>query len=170
MMIWLKCNLPPRRERRRRAPDEEAEEIAKLRGEFQSRLVVANLRTEAVRAGMVDLDGLKLIDLSAVRLGNDDKVIGGRKLMDDLRRNKPWLFGVTSSSSAAVAPGITTGSAENGVGNDRRRICRSSGGCYQISILIVRQTRRRSQISDRTIDGYSKFPCFTSADHSARLS
>ncbi len=52
--------------------DEVAEEIAKLRGEFQSRLVVANLRTEAVRAGMVDLDGLKLIDLSAVRLGNDD--------------------------------------------------------------------------------------------------
>jgi hypothetical protein len=85
-------------------PDNESEEIIKLRGEFQSRLVVANLRTEAVRAGMVDLDGLKLIDISAVRLGNDDKVIGGRKLMDDLRRTKPWLFGVASSSSAAVAP------------------------------------------------------------------
>lgn len=84
--------------------DEVAEEIAKLRGEFQSRLVVANLRTEAVRAGMVDLDGLKLIDLSAVRLGSDDNIVGGRKLMDDLRRNKPWLFGVTSSSSAAIAP------------------------------------------------------------------
>lgn len=84
--------------------DDEPEEIVKLREEFQSRLVVANLRTEAVRAGMIDLDGLRLIDLSAVRLGNDDKVIGGRKLMDDLRRNKPWLFGVASSSSAAVAP------------------------------------------------------------------
>jgi hypothetical protein len=85
-------------------PDKESEEIVKLRSEFQSRLVVANLRTEAVRAGMVDLDGLRLIDISAVRLGNDDKVIGGRKLMDDLRRTKPWLFGVASSSSAAVAP------------------------------------------------------------------
>jgi hypothetical protein len=85
-------------------PDKESEEIIKLRSEFQSRLVVANLRTEAVRAGMVDLDGLRLIDVSAVRLGNDDKVIGGRKLMDDLRRTKPWLFGVASSSSAAVAP------------------------------------------------------------------
>jgi hypothetical protein len=82
----------------------ESEEIAKLRGEFQSRLVVANLRTEAVRAGMIDLDGLRMIDLSGVRLGNDDKVIGGRKLMDDLRRTKPWLFGVASSSSAAIAP------------------------------------------------------------------
>jgi hypothetical protein len=85
-------------------PDEESEEIVKLRGEFQSRLVVANLRTEAVRAGMIDLDGLRLIDLSAVRLADDDRVIGGRKLMDDLRRTKPWLFGVASSSSAAIAP------------------------------------------------------------------
>ncbi len=81
-----------------------SEEISKLRGEFQSRLVAANLRTEAVRAGMIDLDGLRLVDLSAVRLGQDDRVIGGRKLMDDLRRNKPWLFGATSSSSSALAP------------------------------------------------------------------
>jgi hypothetical protein len=85
-------------------PDRATEDIAKLRIEFKSRLVVANLRTEAVRAGMIDLDGLKLIDHSAIRLDDDDKVIDGRKLMDDLRRNKPWLFAATSSSSAAKAP------------------------------------------------------------------
>jgi len=79
-------------------------EITRLRGDFQSRLVVANLRTEAVRAGMVDLDGLKLIDLSSVRLGDDDKVIGGRKIMDDLRRSKPWLFAGVSSSNPTMAP------------------------------------------------------------------
>jgi hypothetical protein len=84
--------------------EEATEEIAKLRSEYESRLVIANLRTEAVRAGMIDLDGLKLIDLSAVQLGHDDNVIGGRKLMDELRRSKPWLFNATSSSSAAVAP------------------------------------------------------------------
>jgi hypothetical protein len=85
-------------------PETASEEITKLRDEFQARLVIASLRTEAVRAGMIDLDGLKMVDASSVRLGNDDRVIGGRKLMDDLRRNKPWLFGATSSSSAAVAP------------------------------------------------------------------
>lgn len=84
--------------------DTDSDEIVRLRGDFQSRLIVANLRTEAVRAGMIDLDGLRMIDLSGVHLGNDDKVVGGRKLMDDLRRTKPWLFGVASSSSAAVAP------------------------------------------------------------------
>jgi multidrug efflux pump subunit AcrA (membrane-fusion protein) len=85
-------------------PEAASEEIAKLRDEFQARIVIASLRTEAVRAGMIDLDGLKMVDVSSVRLGNDDRIIGGRKLMDDLRRNKPWLFGATSSSSAAVAP------------------------------------------------------------------
>jgi hypothetical protein len=84
--------------------DAGSDEIAKLRGEFHARLIVANLRTEAVRAGMIDLDGLKMVDLSSVRLGTEDRIIGGRKLMDDLRRTKPWLFGETSSSSAAVAP------------------------------------------------------------------
>jgi hypothetical protein len=84
--------------------DKASEEIIRLRGDFQSRLTVANLRTEAVRAGMIDLDGLKLIDISSVRMGDDDKIIGGRKLMDDLRRTKPWLFGATSSSSVTVAP------------------------------------------------------------------
>ena len=53
---------------------------------------------------MIDLDGLKLIDLSEVRLDENDKVVGGRKIMADLRRNKPWLFGVASTSSAATAP------------------------------------------------------------------
>lgn len=85
-------------------PEQLIEEIKKLRTDFQSRLIVANLRTEAVRAGMVDLDGLKLINLSGAELGPDDKVVEGLQIMEDLRRNKPWLFGTTSSSSVAAAP------------------------------------------------------------------
>jgi hypothetical protein len=80
------------------------EEIAKLRVDFQSRLIAANLRTEAVRAGMIDLDGLKLIELSGLRLDDSDKIVGGRQLMAELRRTKPWLFGTASTSSAAIAP------------------------------------------------------------------
>ena len=52
----------------------------------------------------MDLDGLKLIDLADVQLGPDDKVVGGRKIIDELRRNRPWLFGTSSSSSVAEAP------------------------------------------------------------------
>jgi hypothetical protein len=88
-------------------PDErkpEDDKIAMLRIDFESRLITANLRTEAVRAGMIDLDGLKLIDLSKIHLDENDKVVGDREIMADLRRNKPWLFGVASTSSAATAP------------------------------------------------------------------
>ena len=81
-----------------------ADELDTLRRQYESRLVAANLRTEAVRAGMIDLVGLKLVDLATVRLNSDDTVNGGRQLMDDLRRSKPWLFNAGSSSSAAVAP------------------------------------------------------------------
>jgi hypothetical protein len=85
-------------------PEHIAEEIRKIRSEFQSRLIIANLQTEAVRAGIVDLDGLKLINLADAQLGPDDKVVGGRKIIDELRRNRPWLFGTSSSSSVAEAP------------------------------------------------------------------
>ena len=80
------------------------DEIVKLRSDFQTRLVAANLRTEAMRAGMIDLDGLKLVDLSGVHLDENDKIVNGRKIMTELRRTKPWLFGSPSTSSAAVPP------------------------------------------------------------------
>jgi hypothetical protein len=84
--------------------DSADDEAGKLHAQYQSRLVAAGLRTEAVRAGMIDLDGLKLIDASTLVLDADDKIVGGRKLMEDLRREKPWLFGATFSSSTAAAP------------------------------------------------------------------
>ncbi len=75
-----------------------------IRKAFLTRLVVASLKVEASKAGMVDLDGLKLVDLGSVELDQHDNVVGGKKLMADLRRNKPWLFGGASSSSTAIAP------------------------------------------------------------------
>ncbi len=83
---------------------EPEDQLAKLKGSYEARLVVAHLRTEAVRAGMIDLDGLKLIDLSSVKLGSNDEIVGGHRLMEELRRNKPWLFSQLSSSSAAPVP------------------------------------------------------------------
>jgi hypothetical protein len=80
------------------------DEIGKLHAQYQARLVAAGLRAEAIKAGMIDLDGLKLLDASSIVLDADDRIVGGRKLMDDLRRDKPWLFGPTSSSSIAAVP------------------------------------------------------------------
>ena len=70
----------------------------------EARLIRAELKTEAIRAGMVDLDGLKLIDTSRITLNSDGEVDGLVELMLRLKRNKPWLFGGSSSSSASTPP------------------------------------------------------------------
>lgn len=70
------------------------------------RLIRAELKTEAVRAGMVDLDGLKLIDTSDITLNSDGEVDGLPELMLRLKRAKPWLFGTNSSSSSSMPPPV----------------------------------------------------------------
>lgn len=80
---------------------------AKLHAAMQdaeARLVRAELKAEAVRAGMIDLDGLKLIDTSQIKLGEGGDVQGAGHLMQSLRRSKPWLFTQSSSSSPAIPP------------------------------------------------------------------
>jgi len=68
--------------------------------EIQSvaRLRQAELKAEAMRAGIVDLDGLRLLDPSAQGEGEPALVIA------KLRREKPWLFAAASSSTAASPP------------------------------------------------------------------
>ena len=83
-------------------PDLAAENAA-----LRARLVQAELRTEALRAGIVDLDGVRLIDPGTVRLTEAGGLEGGAALMARLRQDKPWLFGRAgggSSSSGAAAP------------------------------------------------------------------
>jgi hypothetical protein len=79
-------------------------EIRSIEEGYRARLIAASLRTEAVRAGMVDLDGLKLLDTSTIGLNSDDSIINGRQLMQVLKKSKPWLFRSASSSSLAAAP------------------------------------------------------------------
>lgn len=72
----------------------------------QAALLRIGLRHEAQRAGMVDLDGLRLVDPSNVSVDANGEVVGVAALMADLRRAKPWLFGMsgTATSSTHSAP------------------------------------------------------------------
>ena len=71
-------------------------EVAALR----ARLVQAELKAEAIRAGMVDLDGVKLIEAGSVKVNEAGELVDGAGVMRALRAAKPWLFGGSSSSSA----------------------------------------------------------------------
>ncbi len=64
----------------------------------------AELKAEAVRHGMVDLDGLKLIDTDGLTLTDNGEVAGAAGAMARLKRSKPWLFGSPNSSSSAAPP------------------------------------------------------------------
>ncbi len=78
--------------------------LGDVRKEAESRLMRAELKAEAIRAGMVDLDGLKLLDQSAIKLTPSGDIDGIGPLMAQLKRDKPWLFVGASSSSPTSPP------------------------------------------------------------------
>lgn len=92
-------------ELRQRAEALEAQ-LAAVQRDTTNRIVQAELRAEAMRAGIVDMDGLKLADISPARLNDRGEVEGAGQVIAQLRRNKPWLFAGVSSSSAASAPPV----------------------------------------------------------------
>ena len=71
-------------------------------------LLRSGLKAEALRAGMVDLDGLKLVDTTEVAVDATGDIVGAAALMVKLRRAKPWLFGLqigsTTTSTASAPP------------------------------------------------------------------
>ena len=88
-----------------RARAEELERrLAETEQEARGRVLRAELKVEAVRAGIVDLDGLKLLELKQVQLTSEGELANAPELMAQLRRAKPWLFGGASSSSPASPP------------------------------------------------------------------
>ncbi len=78
--------------------------LADLATAHQARLIHAELKSHAIKAGIVDIDGLKLIDQSSVSLNEKGEVEGADRLMSELRRSKPWLFHGASSTTAAATP------------------------------------------------------------------
>ncbi|OYV38815.1 MAG: hypothetical protein B7Z81_04110 [Acidocella sp. 20-61-6] len=79
--------------------------LAETKSMATAKLIHAELKVEAIRAGMVDLDGLKLLDSSEFVLDRQGEVAGASGIVAGLKRAKPWLFGQgVSSSAAAHAP------------------------------------------------------------------
>lgn len=82
-------------------------ELASFTQRVEKRLLRAELKAAALRAGMVDLDGIALIDTSDLRLDDNGNLANATGLMSQLRRAKPWLFGGASSSTGATPPSAT---------------------------------------------------------------
>ncbi len=78
--------------------------LSRLQAEQTAKTVQAELRVEAIKAGMIDLDGLKLLDIAEIKLSESGEPIDASINILNLKRQKPWLFGGVVSSSAALAP------------------------------------------------------------------
>jgi hypothetical protein len=70
----------------------------------RSQLLNAELKAEAIKAGMVDLDGLKLVQFDELTIDDQGTVSGADALIKNLRARKPWLFSERHSSSPGSAP------------------------------------------------------------------
>ena len=98
-----------------KAKTEMADAIAAAKAEAEShkievkttadlRIIRAELKAEAIKAGMIDMDGLKLIDTSTVTIGDDGEVKIPDGFFKAAKEAKPWLFGAVNSTSATQEP------------------------------------------------------------------
>jgi hypothetical protein len=78
--------------------------LGRVQADVNAKLIRAELKAEAIRAGMVDLDGLKLLNMDDVRLTEAGDVADATVMLAKLKRAKPWLFVTAASSSAAANP------------------------------------------------------------------
>jgi hypothetical protein len=80
------------------------EKVSAAEKAANDKLLRSELKAHALKAGLVDLDGLKLADLSSVKLNDKGEVEGADKLFTDLKTAKPYLFGAASSSTPKDPP------------------------------------------------------------------
>lgn len=93
------------RDQLRSAQAEHDAALTTLRAQSRERLMRAELRSEAIRAGIVDLDGLRLADTSNVTFGDDGAIEGATDVISSLKASKPYLF---SNGRDNVNFGVTT--------------------------------------------------------------
>lgn len=88
----------------KKATDDAAVKITEANTKANDRIIRAELKAVAISHGMVDLDGLKLADLTKIKLDDDGEVVGAEDLMKALKESKPYLFKEGKSSSSTEVP------------------------------------------------------------------
>ncbi|OYV74690.1 MAG: hypothetical protein B7Z74_01870 [Deltaproteobacteria bacterium 21-66-5] len=90
-----------------KAAAEAEAKIAEANRTAAERIIRAEIKAAALRAGMIDLDGLKMLDLSAVKLTETGEIEGADALLEAAKKAKPYLFGDAKTASTAPTPAAT---------------------------------------------------------------
>ncbi len=92
----------------KKAAAEAAEKITATEKATQLRVIRAEVKAFAVKAGIVDLDGLQLADLSKITINDTGEIVGAEEAIEALRKAKPYLFTKTTSSTEKAPKGTQT--------------------------------------------------------------
>jgi hypothetical protein len=87
-----------------KAKEESDTRVSATEKAANERIIRAEMKAAALKAGMVDLDGLKLADLSKVKLLEDGTIEGADELMAAMKEAKPYLFGAPTGTSHNGTP------------------------------------------------------------------
>lgn len=78
------------------------ETVAAVRADAHGRVMQAELRTHAIRLGIVDIDGLRLAKLDGLSMNEAGEVLGAEAVIASLREHKPYLFTADRSGMATA--------------------------------------------------------------------
>lgn len=78
---------------------------AEREAQAQARVIKAEMKALAVKAGIVDIDALALADLSGVKFNEAGDIEGAEAAIEALKKAKPYLFAQTTSSTQAPPKG-----------------------------------------------------------------
>jgi hypothetical protein len=99
-----------------KAAADQAKAALTEKSQVEARWMEAEVKAEAIAAGIKDLDLVKLIDTASLKVGEDGKIIGIKEAINDFKAKKPAFFGEDkkpSSSTNAPLPTAVTASAKS---------------------------------------------------------
>ena len=86
------------------APAESTEALRKQLDDAHHRLIQSELKSHALRAGIIDVDGLKMMDTSALKIDDKGNLPDPTAALATFKVAKPWLFRQASSGNPSAAP------------------------------------------------------------------
>jgi len=91
-------------EEERKASKETLQKIEEKLKADQERIIRAELKVFATKAGMIDVDDVRYVDLSTVKFSEDGDVMGAKEAVEALKAKKPHYFKQNSSSPSFGTP------------------------------------------------------------------
>jgi hypothetical protein len=73
---------------------------------LNNRIINAELKAEAIAAGLQDPDLLPLIDRAAVKIGDDGELVGIKEAIDAFKAKKPEYFKQTRGGNPPAPPAL----------------------------------------------------------------